>query len=98
MVGQLDRLLSVVSLPRVSLGILPERTPYRVPTSQFILFDNRLVQIEAISAEIAITQPREIALYGKAFQALSEAAVHGAKAKELIAQALSDVRGEAEPR
>ena len=75
MIGQLDRLLSVVSLPRVSLGILPERTPYRVPTNQFIMFDDRLVHVEAISAEIAVTQPREIALYAKAFHRLSEAAV-----------------------
>jgi transcriptional regulator with XRE-family HTH domain len=95
MIGQLDRLLSIVSLPRVSLGVLPERTPYRVPTNQFIMFDDRLVHVEAVSAEIAITQPREIALYAKAFHGLSEAAVYGAEAKDVIGEALADLRREA---
>lgn len=39
MAGQLDRLLTVLSLARVSLGIIPARSEYRVPTNQFIMFD-----------------------------------------------------------
>jgi len=65
MTGQLDRLLTVLSLPRASLGIIPASAPYLVPTNQFIMFDNRAVHVETISAELAITQPREIALYAK---------------------------------
>ncbi len=93
MIGQLDRLLAIMSLPRVSLGIIPSHAHYRVPTNQFILFDNRLVQVETISAELAISQPREIALYAKAFFELTQQAVRGQAARALIAAALERHRG-----
>ena len=92
MIGQLDRLLNTQSLPRVSLGIVPTRSPYRLPTIQFIMFDDRLVNIETVSAELTISQPREIALYAKAFQELSEMAVYGTDARDLIAEALTHLR------
>lgn len=92
MIGQLDRLLTVVSMPRVSLGILPARHGYQVPTNQFIMFDDRLVHVEAVSAELAITQPREIALYAKAFQGLSQSAVYGQRARDLIAEEVAALR------
>ena len=92
MIGQLDRLLTVLSLARVSLGIIPARSEYRVPTNQFILFDDRAVQVEAISAELTITQPREVALYVKAFQELSEQAIYGQAARDLISTELDSVQ------
>jgi hypothetical protein len=92
MSGQLDRLRTIVSLPRVSLGVIPAHTAYRVPTNQFIMFDDRMVHVETISAELTISQPREIALYAKAFHELSKAAVYGPGVKELIGRALADLR------
>lgn len=71
MIGQLDRLLAVMSLPRVVFGIIPNHAEYCVPTNQFVIFDNRLVHVETVSAELSISQPREVALYNKAFQQLS---------------------------
>jgi transcriptional regulator with XRE-family HTH domain len=100
MIGQLDRLLAVMSLPRVVLGIIPSHAGYQAPTNQFIMFDNRLVQVETISAELSINQPREIALYAKAFEQLSEQALIGAAARALIAGALDDLyaqQSETEP-
>jgi transcriptional regulator with XRE-family HTH domain len=95
MIGQLDRLLAVMSLPRVTLGIIPTFAEYRVPTNQFIMFDNRLVHVETVSAELAINQPREIALYGKAFEELTKQAVIGSAARTLITTALDHRRNEA---
>ncbi|MDQ2708205.1 MAG: helix-turn-helix transcriptional regulator [Actinomycetota bacterium] len=92
MIGQLDRLLAVMSLPRVVLGIIPTGSRYRVPTNQFIMFDNRLVHVETISAELTISQPREIALYNKSFAELAAQAVNGAAARALITTALDDLR------
>ena len=89
MAGQMDRLLSVMSMARVRLGIIPAQSPYTVPTNQFIAFDDRLVQVEAISAEIAVTQPREIALYLRAFAVLADAAVYGPAARTLITSELN---------
>jgi hypothetical protein len=87
-IGQLDRMLAVMSLPRVTLGILPVLAEYRAPTNQFIMFDNRLVHVETVSAELTIKQPREIALYAKAFQELAKLAVIGDAARVLISSAL----------
>lgn len=88
MIGQLDRLLAVMSLPRIVFGIIPNHAEYRVPTNQFIIFDNRLVHIETVSAELSISQPREVALYNRAFQQLSEQAATGSAARTLITDAL----------
>ncbi len=94
MIGQLDRLLAVMSMPRVGLGIIPTDAPYVVPTNQFIMFDDQLVHLETVSAEINVTQPREIALYTKTFTALAGQAVTGAPARALITEALNHWRGQ----
>lgn len=97
MIGQLDRLLAVMSLPRVALGIIPTGADYLVPTNQFVLHDNRLVQVEMISAELTITQPREIALYAVAFDALNRQALYGPAARNLITDALNHRRNNRNP-
>lgn len=94
MIGQLDRLLVVMALPRITLGIIPALAEYRVPTNQFIMFDNRLVHVETVSAELTIKQSREIALYGKAFEELAKIAVIGNAARALITAALENRRHE----
>ena len=63
-----------------------------MPTNQFIMFDDRMVQVETVSAELTITQPREITLYAKAFQELPESAVYGHGAGGLITERLADLR------
>lgn len=83
-----------MSLPRVKLGIIPLRADYRVPTNQFIMFDNRLVHVETVSAELTISQPREIALYNGAFQELACQAVYGQAVRALITTALNDLRND----
>jgi len=89
MLGQLDRLLTVMSLPRVLLGIVPEHAPYDGPSlNGFVIYDKRLVHVETTSAELSITQPREIDMYGKIFALLSERAVYGNAARELIRRAM----------
>ncbi|TCO47332.1 helix-turn-helix domain-containing protein [Actinocrispum wychmicini] len=97
MIGQLDRLLAVTSLARVLFGVLPTGAEYRVPTNQFIIFDDRLVNIETISAELAVSQPREIALYAKAFNELSQQAIYGRAARRLISDVLENRRTEQPP-
>lgn len=92
MIGQLDRLLAAMSLPRVSLGIVPAGANYLVPTNQFILYDDRLVHVETISAELTVTPPREIALYVTAFDVLARQAVYGPAARALVNAALDERR------
>jgi hypothetical protein len=89
MTGQLDRLLAVMSLPRVDLGIIPslaERTV--MPLAGFLIFDEEMVQAETVSAELTVTQPQEIALYARRFELLRQSASHGRDARALIHCAL----------
>jgi transcriptional regulator with XRE-family HTH domain len=88
MAGQLDRLLAVMGLPRVLFGIVPAGAEWLTPATNFVMFDDRMVMVEAITAELTITQPREIALYGRAFQTLAGQAVTGEAARGLIRTAL----------
>ncbi|MFI1240483.1 helix-turn-helix domain-containing protein [Nocardia salmonicida] len=90
MIGQLDRLLAVTGMPRVTFGIVPLTADYRVSLTNFTMFDNRMVMVENTSAELTITQPREVALYGRAFGILASQSVTGSAARELIAAALKN--------
>jgi transcriptional regulator with XRE-family HTH domain len=89
MAGQLDRLLAVMSLPRVSLGIIPSGAERAVmPSAGFLIFDSDMVQTETVAAELTVTQPQEIALYARRFELLRESAVMGRAARQVIRQAL----------
>lgn len=92
MLGQLDRILAVMSLPRVSVGIIPPLTVRKIwPGEPFWIFDDHTVRIEITSAHLTITQPQEIALYVRAFQTLRQAAVYGSEARELVRHAIEDI-------
>ncbi|MEU0541921.1 helix-turn-helix transcriptional regulator [Nocardia sp. NPDC005978] len=88
MISQLDRINSMIGMPHVSLGIVPCRAEGLVVVENFFMFDNRLVKVEGHSAGITITQPQEIALYGRAFDTLAEQSVTGDDARALIMRAI----------
>ncbi|WP_405593154.1 helix-turn-helix domain-containing protein [Streptomyces sp. NBC_01092] len=89
MKGQLDRLLAVMRLARLSLGIIPRSAPVHIwPGNSFSMFDDKLVLVETYSAEFSVTQPREIELYAKAFALLQQSAVYGTAVRDLIFTAI----------
>jgi transcriptional regulator with XRE-family HTH domain len=90
MAAQLGQLLTAGALPAVSLGIIPTATDDRAqwPRETFHVFDDSLVSVELVSAEVNVTQPSEIALYLKVFEQLRELAVYGAQARALILKAI----------
>ncbi len=88
MVGQLDRLRAIIGMPRVTLGIVPAMAEAKTAVENFVMFDNRVVKVEGHTAEITITKPREVALYGHAFGALAEQSVTGNEVRALISAAL----------
>ncbi len=93
MLGQLDRVLAVMSLPRVSLGIIPaagER--HCLAQGSFWIFDERVVQVETMSAGLEVTQPREVEVYVRAFGLLQRSAVFGRPARDLIARAMTGMQ------
>jgi len=92
MAGQLDRLLAVMSLPRVRIGIIPaagER--HSLTQGSFWMFDDSRVRIETVSASLTITQPRDITLYARVFELLQQSALYGREARRLIGGALRDL-------
>jgi hypothetical protein len=92
MAGQLDRLLATMSLPRVSLGIIPQTAPRRTFTQVgFWIYDNTMVGVEIPTAKLEITQPREILLYTEMFEHLKQSAAHGNQARALITRAITDL-------
>jgi transcriptional regulator with XRE-family HTH domain len=93
MLGQLDRVLAVMSLPRVSLGIIPSNGERQcLAQGSFWIFDERMVQVETISAGLEVTQPREIGVYLRAFSLLQASAVYGKPAREMIGRAIAELQ------
>jgi transcriptional regulator with XRE-family HTH domain len=90
MAGQLGHLITVASLPSVSLGIIPMGLERDVvwPVEDFWVFDTAQVNVELVSGWLTLTQPREIAAYAKTFGDLSDLAVRGANARALITKAI----------
>ncbi|HWU10637.1 MAG TPA: helix-turn-helix transcriptional regulator [Streptomyces sp.] len=89
MAAQLGHLLSAGALPAVSLGIIPttaERDQW--PRETFHVYDDELVSVELVSAQVRITQPSEIGLYLRAFEQMRQTAVYGAEARALVVKAI----------
>jgi hypothetical protein len=90
--GQLGRLLEMMSVPTVSLGIVPlmtERTG--VASAGFWIFDDSRVTLETPTASIEVIRPQEVELYARMFEHLRGAAVFGAAARRLIIRALGEL-------
>ncbi|MET9398612.1 helix-turn-helix transcriptional regulator [Kitasatospora sp. NPDC002965] len=92
MAGQLGHLLSVMSLPRVSLGVIPftaRRTLWPVET--FHVLDDRLVEVELVTARVTITAPSEVRDYVGTFAELQGFAVYGQPARTLVTAAIDSL-------
>ncbi|WP_030782145.1 helix-turn-helix domain-containing protein [Streptomyces sp. NRRL S-920] len=89
MSGQLGHLISIASLPNVSLGVVPMRPDReRWPAEGFWIYDTAQVNVELISGYLTLTQPSEVGMYAETFAELAALAVYGAPARALITSAL----------
>ncbi|MFD5785875.1 helix-turn-helix domain-containing protein [Streptomyces sp. NPDC127037] len=89
MAAQLGYLLTAGALPAVSLGIIPSTAVRgQWPRETFHVYDDALVSVELVSAQVRITQPTEIGLYLRAFEQMRRTAVYGAEARALIVKAI----------
>ena len=92
MAGQLGHLITVSSLPNVSLGIVPMRPDRtRWPAEGFWIFDTDQVNSELVSGYLTITQPREVEMYAQTFAQLAAQAAYGPTARTLITSAIDDL-------
>lgn len=88
-VTQLVELLSAMSLPNVSLRVIPDsarRTMW--PLETFNIYDDKLVTVELLSAHVRVTTPSDVEVYVRAFAELSKMAVYGKEARSLITAAM----------
>jgi hypothetical protein len=56
-----------------------------------------MVRVETYAAELTVTQPREVGLYEKAFDALARSAIYGPQARALVSQVLSELSADQAP-
>jgi transcriptional regulator with XRE-family HTH domain len=89
--AQLAHLLDLMTLPSVSLSIIPMRADRhgRRPRESFDITDSDLVTIEMLTGFLSLTHPDEIAAYVTAWEQLYSIAVRGRKARALIRDALA---------
>lgn len=88
--GQMERLLLDVDLPSLTLGVFPTTVELSVvPMPGFNMHGDDRAHYELVSTGVDITDPDELALHDKAFNALADAACYGDAAKELISRALA---------
>jgi transcriptional regulator with XRE-family HTH domain len=86
--AQLDRLAGLIGLDTVKLGIVPFTADLTItPRHGFWIYDERLVVVETLNAEMWLDDQADIELYGKAWQRLDAAAKYGRTAHRLIARA-----------
>jgi uncharacterized protein DUF5753 len=84
--AQLDRLLVLSGLDTVDLAVVPSDA--RLPTwatHGFWIFDDTQVLIETVSAELALRDREDVALYERSFNAFWDVALHGQDAFDFIA-------------
>ncbi|MBP8538797.1 helix-turn-helix transcriptional regulator [Streptomyces sp. MK37H] len=93
MAGQLGHLLSAMALPSVSIGIIPQDADRSTlwPVEGFFLYDDEAVNVELVSAHLTVVQHHELAMYAQTFSELTELAVHGPAAREIITAAIESL-------
>jgi hypothetical protein len=77
---QLDRLLSMASLPNVTLAVVPSgpsRMPLLHPFVMWELEDETLITVETYSAELQVRDPADVQRYQEVWTRLMEDAVGG---------------------
>jgi len=90
--GQLDRLLAVFGLATV--GILPFDLELPVvPSHGFWIFDDRLVLVETLSAELSLRDTDDVDLYSRYFNVLWDIALRDETARQFIVGLTQELAG-----
>jgi transcriptional regulator with XRE-family HTH domain len=87
MVAQIDRLVSMLSMPNVRLGVVPFDRPLPfIPMHSYMHIDDR-VMVETVSAELSITDPDQVAIYERLTDRVWGVAVENEEARRLLVRA-----------
>ncbi|MFE9679579.1 helix-turn-helix domain-containing protein [Streptomyces sp. NPDC006259] len=85
MAAQLDRIVSLSRLPHVDIRIVPLRIQQRdIANHAFVIRDDRMVTVETVHAEVAVTDPRDVGLYVEKFEGFERVALSGDRMRGLV--------------
>ena len=92
MLGQLDRLVTLSTMPTIRFGVIPFETRLPLaPVHGFWLMDERVVVVENFTASQNLTQASEVSSYVRIFDELAKAARYESEARAIITRALADL-------
>jgi transcriptional regulator with XRE-family HTH domain len=93
--AQLDRLISVASLPNVRIGIIPlDREALDAYLHPFVLWElegETLVTAETLSVLVEVHEPEEVAIYRRTMERYRESAMWREEAMQWIQNAVSRI-------
>ena len=90
--GQADRLLSLDTLPNISIAVLPFSVPLPAWPGNFVIYEipgEPLVVVETLTDEVITGDDREVTTYREAFARMRAASVTGEEAHDLIRAAMT---------
>jgi transcriptional regulator with XRE-family HTH domain len=92
MLGQLDRLVTLSTMPTIRFGVIPfEAKLPLAPVHGFWLMDERVVIVENFTASQNLTQVSEVSSYVRIFDQLASAARYDSEARSVTTRALADL-------
>ncbi|MFE6105194.1 helix-turn-helix domain-containing protein [Streptomyces laurentii] len=85
MAAQLDRIVSISRLPHLDIRIVPLHARQDdIANHAFVIRDDRMVTVETVHAEVAVTDPRDVSLYVEKFEKFRRAALAGDEMRDLV--------------
>lgn len=87
--AQAEQLIADSRRPNVSIGIIPLGFRERHAVENFTIHDDELVRVQLMAGRFTATAPGDIAEYIGVFETLSEMAVYGDEARDLIRAAVA---------
>lgn len=85
MAAQLDRIVSMSRLAHVAIRVVPlSARQADIANHAFVIRDDRMVTVETVHAEIVVTDPRDVEMYVRKFEAFERSALSGDAMRSLI--------------
>ncbi|WP_049576998.1 helix-turn-helix domain-containing protein [Nonomuraea sp. SBT364] len=93
MLGQVDRLLAVSTLPNVEFGVIPftEELP-SAPVNGFWIYNEAMVGVATMTKDLVLRDPDDVAFYVRAFDDYAKVAKFGEAGRDIIIRILNEYR------
>ncbi|MFF7654997.1 helix-turn-helix domain-containing protein [Streptomyces sp. NPDC007983] len=97
MAEQMDRLISLSRLPHIDIRVVPFTAKQAdIANHAFVIRDGRTVTVEAIHAELVVTDPRDVSQYVSKFEGFASTALSGDGMRRMVGSVRDDFLHEQE--